>query len=125
MQFIKGNEIGLATRFGPNWSGQRCGARTKAGNPCQRPAVQLTGRCSRHGGKSTGPRTEEGRARIAAAQTKHGGLTKERRAEAKRNAEVGRQIRAELAEIEAWALGLGYLEKDWREQLDTAMATYG
>ena len=125
MQFIKGNEIGLATRFGPNWSGQRCGARTKAGNPCQRPAVKLTGRCTRHGGKSTGPRTEEGRARIAAAQTKHGGLTKEKRAEAKQNAKVGRQIRAELAEIEAWALGLGYLEKDWREQLDTAMATYG
>ena len=125
MQFIKDNEIGLATRFGPNWSGQRCGARTKAGNPCQRPAVKLTGRCTRHGGKSTGPRTEEGRARIAVAQTKHGGLTKEKRAEAKQNAEVGRQIRAELAEIEAWALGLGYLEKDWREQLDTAMATYG
>ena len=123
MQFIKGNEIGLATRFGPNWSGQRCGARTKAGTPCQRPAVKKKGRCTRHGGKSTGPRTEEGRARIAAAQTTHGRLTKERRAEAKRNAEVGRQIRAELAEIEAWALGVGYLEKDWREQLDTAMAT--
>lgn len=125
MQFIKGNEIGLATRFGPEWAGQRCGARTKAGTPCQRPAVKKTGRCTRHGGKSTGPRTEEGRARIAPAQTRHGGLTKEKRAEAKQNAEVGRQIRAELAEIEAWALGLGYLEKDWREQLDTAMATYG
>ena len=125
MQFIKGNEIGLATRFGPSWSGQRCGARTKAGTPCQRPAVKQTGRCTRHGGKSTGPRTEEGRARIAAAQTKHGGLTKEKRAEAKQNAEVGRQIHAELAEIEAWALDLGHLEKDWREQLDTAMATYG
>ena len=42
MQFIKGNEIGLATRFGPNWSGQRCGARTKAGNPCQRPSIPET-----------------------------------------------------------------------------------
>ena len=125
MQFTKGNEIGLCTRFGPQWPGQRCGARTKAGTPCQRPAVKQTGRCSRHGGKSTGQRTEEGRARIAAAQTKHGRLTKEKRAEAKRNAEVGRRIRAELAAIEAWALDLGHLDMDWREQLDTAMATYG
>ena len=123
MRFIKGNEIGLATRFGPEWEGQRCGARTRAETPCQRPAVKETGRCTRHGGKSTGPRTEAGRARIAAAQTTHGRLTKEKRAEAKRNAEVGRQIRAELAAIEAWALDLGYLDKDWREQLDTAMAT--
>ncbi len=92
MRFIKDNEIGLATRFGPEWEGQRCGARTRAGTPCQRPAVKKTGRCTRHGGKSTGPRTSEGRARIAAAQTKHGRLTKEKRAEAKRNAAVGRHI---------------------------------
>ncbi len=104
MTFKKGNTIGAATRFGPEWPGERCGARTKAGTPCQRAAVKRTGRCTRHGGKSTGPRTEEGCARIAAAQTKHGRLTKEKRAEARRNAEVGRQIRAELAEIEAWAL---------------------
>lgn len=112
MRFIKGNEFGLVTRFGPEWEGQRCGARTMAGNPGQRPAVKATGRCTRHGGKSTGPRTEEGRARIAAAQTKHGQLTKEKRAEAKQNAAVGRQIRAELAEIEAWAVGRGHLEQD-------------
>jgi hypothetical protein len=117
MRFIKGNEIGLATRFGPEWEGQRCGARTMAGNPCQRPAVKETGRCTHHGGKSTGPRTQEGRARIATAQTTHGRLTKEKRAEAKRNAEVGRKIRAELREIEAWALDLGYLEQNWRENL--------
>jgi hypothetical protein len=30
------------------------------------------GRCRLHGGKSTGPRTEEGRARIRAARTRHG-----------------------------------------------------
>jgi len=54
-------EIGLETRFGPNWPGVRCGARTKAGGECQRPAVKQTGRCTRHGGKSTGPRTQAGR----------------------------------------------------------------
>ena len=78
-------------------------------------------RCRNHGGASTGPRTEEGRARIAAAQTTHGRLTKEKRAAAKRNAEVGRQIRAELTEIEAWALGRGHLEKEWREKLSKAL----
>ena len=39
----KGNvTIGLDTRFGPDWPGVRCGARTKAGGKCQRPAVKLT-----------------------------------------------------------------------------------
>ena len=115
MRFVKGNRIGAETRFGPNWSGHRCGARTKAGTACQRPAVKKTGRCTRHGGKSTGPRTQEGLVRIAAAQTKHGRLTKEKRAEAKRNAAVGRQIRAELAEIEQNLVTEGLLTKDWRE----------
>jgi hypothetical protein len=122
MTFKKGNTIGAATRFGPDWPGKRCGAKTKAGTPCQRAAVKRTGRCTRHGGKSTGPRTEEGRARIAAAQTTHGRLTKEKRAEARRNAEVGRQIRAGLAEIEAWALDLGHLDKDWRDKWEGTKA---
>ena len=118
MRIEKGNEIGAATRFGPDWSGHRCGAGTKAGTPCQRPAVKWTGRCTRHGGKSTGPRTEEGRARIAAAQTTHGRLTKERRAEAKRRAQVGREIRAELRDIEREAIAGGLLAKDWRNRFD-------
>ena len=58
--------IGLGTRFGPNWPGVRCGARTKAGGECKRPAVKRTGRCTRHGGKSTGLRTQAGRDKIAA-----------------------------------------------------------
>lgn len=37
----KGNvTIGLQTRFGPGWTGIRCGARTKLGGECQRPAVK-------------------------------------------------------------------------------------
>ena len=59
---IKGNvEIGIETRFGPNWPSVRCGAKTKKGNACQRPAVKRTGKCTRHGGKSIGPRTQAGR----------------------------------------------------------------
>jgi hypothetical protein len=118
MRFEKGNEIGSAMRFGPNWSGQRCGARTKAGTPCQRPAVKKTGRCTRHGGRSTGPRTAEGRARIAAAHTTHGRLTKETRAEARQRAQVGREIRAELRDIEREAIAGGVLAKDWREMFE-------
>ena len=120
--FTKGNAIGEVWRFGPLWDGKRCGAKTRAGHPCKKAALKGRERCRNHGGASTGPRTEEGRARIAAAQTKHGRLTKEKRAEAKRNAAVGRQIRAELREIEVWALGRGHLEKDWREKLNKALA---
>lgn len=45
----------------------RCGARTRGGDVCQRPALEGRRRCSLHGGKSTGPKTGEGRERIAAA----------------------------------------------------------
>ena len=73
--------IGLATRFGSDWPGKRCLAKTRRGKECQRPAITGAGRCRLHGGRATGPRTEEGRARISAANTKHGRTTKERLAE--------------------------------------------
>ena len=60
------------TQLGPNWPGQRCLAKTRKGTPCQNPAVKDKNRCRMHGGKSTGPRTAEGKARVAAANTKHG-----------------------------------------------------
>ena len=82
----KGNvSIGLETRFGPNWPGKRCGARTKTGGECQRPAVKKTGRCTRHGGKSTGPRTQAGRDKIAARHTIHGRYSKENSYKAERH----------------------------------------
>jgi hypothetical protein len=40
-----------------------CGARTRSGKPCSMTALFANGRCIWHGGKSTGPRTAEGRAR--------------------------------------------------------------
>ena len=49
----------------------RCGAKTRAGCSCRQPAMP-NGRCRLHGGRSTGPRTEAGRAALAAANTKHG-----------------------------------------------------
>ena len=65
-------EAGMATRFGPDWPGHRCGAKTRAGGACQNPAIKDRNRCALHGGKSTGPRTPEGKARSIAAHTKHG-----------------------------------------------------
>lgn len=46
----------------------RCGARTRAGEPCKAPVVAGKRRCRMHGGLSTGAKTKEGRARIAEAQ---------------------------------------------------------
>ena len=50
----------------------RCGAKCRDGSPCNAPPVWIrhldravNGRCRMHGGLSTGPKTEEGRQRIA------------------------------------------------------------
>jgi hypothetical protein len=112
----KGNvKIGLETRFGPDWPGIRCGAKTKKGGSCQRPAVKRTGKCTRHGGKSTGPRTQAGRDKLAQLHLKHGRLTKEKREAAKKRAEVGRKVRARIKEIETNLIEQGVLERNWRK----------
>jgi hypothetical protein len=61
----------------------RCGAKTRAGTPCQCPAMRGKRRCYLHGGKSTGPRTPEGLERSRKARWKHGRETAERRAKRK------------------------------------------
>ena len=108
-------EKGIPWRFGPDWPGQRCGAKTRKGTPCQAPAKQPVGRCRVHGGASTGPRTKDGLARLTEARTTHGKYTKEKRAEAKRFAEQGRQMRGELEELEEWFVDHGHLAKNWRD----------
>jgi hypothetical protein len=45
-----------------------CGARTRGGLPCRARGLGGGGRCKNHGGASTGPQSQEGKARIAAAQ---------------------------------------------------------
>ena len=82
-------EAGHAARFGPDWPGHRCGAMTRAGGACQNPAIGGRSRCKLHGGKSTGPRTPEGKARTIAAHTKHGRRSREHVARV-------REINAEL-----------------------------
>jgi hypothetical protein len=46
----------------------RCGAKTRAGRPCRMRVEFGKARCRLHGGLSTGPKSEAGRARIAEAQ---------------------------------------------------------
>ncbi len=45
-----------------------CGAKTRKGVPCRAKSEPGRRRCKFHGGKSTGPKTPEGRQRIAEAQ---------------------------------------------------------
>jgi hypothetical protein len=92
--------IGLEWRFGPDWPGQRCGAKTRRGTPCQRPARKVNGRCRLHGGRSTGAKTQEGRAKIAAANLKTGEFTKEKIAFQKEQAKIARGLRDQLRVVE-------------------------
>jgi hypothetical protein len=72
----------------------RCGARTRAGMPCKGQAMR-NGRCYRHGGPSTGPRTPEGLQRIVKARTVHGGYS----AESRRVAAMIRDLKAEAKRL--------------------------
>ena len=97
----KGNvKIGLEWRFGPDWPGQRCGAKTRRGTGCQRPANKKKGRCRLHGGASTGAKTEEGRMRISAANLHHGKFVQDKLEKRRGNAAKGRQIRKDLRQME-------------------------
>lgn len=51
----------------------KCGAKARTNNyqPCRQPAMS-NGRCRLHGGKCTGPKTEEGRWRVKQSNMKHG-----------------------------------------------------
>ena len=54
----------------------RCLAKTRKGTACQKPPLRGKTRCRLHGGLSSGPRTAEGRARIAQAHYRHGRRSK-------------------------------------------------
>jgi hypothetical protein len=49
--------------FDMNSIKKMCGAKTRQGTPCKNTRLYKNGRCKNHGGLSTGPRTEEGKAR--------------------------------------------------------------
>ena len=71
---------------------RQCLARSsRTGNQCQRPALaaSTSQKCQYHGGRGSGPKTPEGKARIAAAHTVHGQeTTKARSARAAASAKL-------------------------------------
>lgn len=71
-----------------------CFAKTRSSTPCQKHPVAGKTRCRLHGGLSTGPKTEEGKAACLAAHWKHG-----RRSRA--HVEKRKQIWADLRQVES------------------------
>jgi hypothetical protein len=64
----------------------RCGARCRDGSSCKAPPVwdkcldrPVNGRCRMHGGLSTGPKTPEGRWRIAESNRSRSARSEEKR----------------------------------------------
>jgi hypothetical protein len=107
-----------APRTGPLRSGNprgnpnlapRCGAKARTtGLACRAPAM-ANGRCRMHGGKSTGPRTPEGLARLARAHTTHGWC-----AQAGPEADLRRELRhARVAARRARLNGAAYDHLPW------------
>ena len=105
--------VSLHTRSLPK--AQRCGAKTRRGTACQRPANKKNGRCRLHGGASTGARSEAGLARISAANLRHGKFTKDKLEKRRENAAKGREIRNELRQMERDLIAGGLLDKHWRD----------
>ena len=94
------SELGRPTRFGPNWPGKRCLAKTRKGTLCQSPAFKHNGRCRLHGGLSTGAKTSAGLQRISDANLKHGRHTKDKLEAQRNSAAVGRKVKGKLKRIE-------------------------
>lgn len=78
-----------------------CGARSRSngGKPCRRVAGP-NGRCSNHGGRSTGPKTPEGKERQRRAVMKHGYWSKSAIAERKAVQEYLKLVLSQLSQQE-------------------------
>ena len=82
----------------------QCQAMSKrTGVQCRAPASKGKTKCRFHGGKSTGPKTEQGRQRCAAAKTVHGNETTAKRLERS-------EASARLAVLEMTGYALGFME---------------
>ena len=90
-------EKGRPWRFGPDWPGQRCGAKTRRGTSCQAPAKQPVGCCRVHGGASTGPRTKDGLKRLTEART----TPREVHQKERSGVEVQKYLRGNLVRLQA------------------------
>ena len=87
----------VAWRFGPDWPGRRCGAKTRRGTPCQKPALTGNARCQLHGGRGGAPSGP------ANGNYRHGKYTKKRMA-------IRREQSAQLRELERLAKSLGMFD---------------
>ena len=86
-------------QFGPDWPGQRCGAKTRSGHPCKNPIVIGRKRCRMHGGaKGSGAPTGERNGRY-----RHGRFTKKRMA-------IKKQETVQLRELARLAKSIGMIE---------------
>ena len=85
----------------------QCSAKSKRSQErCRNPAIKGKTKCKHHGGRSTGSRTPEGKARQIAANTIHGRETRAIREE--RSAKL-----AVLYEIEKEMRSMGMVEGSW------------
>ncbi len=95
------------TTLGGRCACTRCNAISKRSrNICRNPAIKGKTKCKNHGGRSTGSRTPEGKARQIEANTIHGRETRAIRKE--RSAKL-----AELYEIEKEMRSMGMVEGSW------------
>ena len=82
----------------------QCNAASKrTKQQCMAPAIKGKAKCRTHGGKSTGPKTAEGKARCAEAKTVHGWETRQGRIE---RGEAMKRLR----HLEAIGHMLGFIE---------------
>src|SRR5262245_38697593 len=80
-----------AWRFGDAWPGLRCGARTRSGQPCRKPALRSKRRCQLHGGKSNG--APQG---VKNGNWRHGRFTNAAKEARSRAREAGKRARRRL-----------------------------
>ena len=79
---VQGVVMSIFLIAGGHISCLQCSAQSKrTGLQCKSPAISGKSKCRFHGGKSTGPKTPEGRQRCAQARTTHGQQTTSMRVE--------------------------------------------
>ena len=83
----------------PAQKSTNCAAKTRSGAPFAKFPMEGKRRCRLHGGLSTGPNTNEGRAAISAANTKHGRYKNWREKRAKEKYYLG-EIKRVMREAE-------------------------
>ena len=98
------NKEKLLTTAGGKITCPRCQAMSKwSKNQCMKPALRGKQVCGHHGGKSTGPRTAEGKERSRQAHIKSGAYTKQARLQ-------NSSTSLKLAQLESIGFALGLMK---------------